>query len=125
MVRMGRTGRGRHESKKPLAWHHDQPGLDASYSTNRPPFHDGLPGRRERPAGTRSGATGFGPPPSRRLIREPGDLPCVPGASLFWDIGSAASTEVVMAQDEFSACRRPVSGFSDMLPILAIAWERA
>jgi len=49
----------------------------------------------------------------------------VPGASLFWDIGSAASTEVVMAQDEFSACRRPVSGFSDMLPILAIAWERA
>ncbi len=71
------------------------------------------------------GATGLGPPPSRRLIREPGDLPCVPGASLFWDIGSAASTEVVMAQDEFSACRRPVSGFSDMLPILAIAWERA
>jgi len=41
--------------------------------------------------------------------------------SLFWDASSAASTEVVMAQDEFSACRRPFPGSSDVLPTLASA----
>jgi hypothetical protein len=45
--------------------------------------------------------------------------------SLFWDESSAASTEVVVAQDEFSARRRPFSGFSCVLPTLVFLWERA
>lgn len=45
--------------------------------------------------------------------------------SLFWDVSSAASTEVVMAQDEFSAYRRLFSGIGFMPPTLAVARERA
>lgn len=45
--------------------------------------------------------------------------------SLFWDVSSAASTEVVMAQEEFLAFERLLSGFSQALPTLVATWERA
>lgn len=37
---------------------------------------------------------------------------------------SAASTEVVMAQDEFSACRRLLSGIGFMMSSLAVLREQ-
>ena len=47
-VRMGGRARGSRKPEKPLAWHHDLPGLDASFSTNRPPFHDDRAGKARR-----------------------------------------------------------------------------
>lgn len=54
---MGNRGRSGIKPEKPLAWHRDQPGLDASSSTNRPPFTMSLtaPMRRRRRAKVRCG----------------------------------------------------------------------
>ena len=83
IVRMGRTGGATSSRKSHWCGIMIYRGWTPLISTNRPPFHDALPGRREMPVGARSGATGFGLPPSRRPIREPGDLPYVPGAEPF------------------------------------------
>jgi len=64
--------------EKPLDMHGDQPGSDASISTNRPPLHQCSREGEADPL-ARSGATGFRSAPIAADNREPGDLPFVPG----------------------------------------------
>ena len=83
--------------EKPLEMHGDQPGSDASISTNRPPFHRcSREGEADPPA--RSGRPVFRSPPIAADHREPGDLPSVPGEKPTLGKRPAASTEVVLAE---------------------------
>src|SRR5262245_3027460 len=82
--------------------HRDQPGQDASHSTNRPPFHEMQPGRRGRSAGTIRGDRNTVAPVAAENC-EPGDLPSVPGIMPNLGVLPAASTEVVLAEGYDSA----------------------
>ena len=88
--------------EKPLEMHRDQPGQDASLSTNRPPFHEMQPGRRGRSAGTIRGDRKRSAPVAADNC-EPGDLPSVPGIVPNLGVLPAASTEVVLAEGCYSA----------------------
>jgi hypothetical protein len=86
--------------------HRDQPGQDASISTNRPPFHEKQPGRRGGSAGTIRGDRKRSAPVAAANC-EPGDLPSVPGIMPILGRLPAASTEVVLAE-----------GFDSALPLV-------
>ena len=87
--------------EKPLEMHRDQPGQDASNSTNRPPFHEMQPGRRGGSAGTIRGDRAVAPVAADNC--EPGDLLSVPGIMPNLGALPAASTEVVLAEGCYSA----------------------
>jgi hypothetical protein len=90
------AGRAGEMPEKPLEMHRDQPGQDASISTNRPPFHRcSREGEKDPPA--RPGDR-FPVRPVAADTREPGDLPPVPGPKPIPGCRPAASTEVVMAE---------------------------
>ena len=87
-------------AEKPLAWQHDLPGLDASSSTNRPPFHVDLPGRRERSVAS----DGDDENRSGRRTATVSQETCHPCRAKSPTRGRRpdASTEVVMAEQLFS-----------------------
>ena len=75
---------------------HDQPGWDASSSTNRPPFRESTFGKARRVRSRLFGA----------WRREPGDLPSKKGIRpTQGSIAPDASTEVVLAPDIFARSR--------------------
>ncbi len=90
------------DAGKATGMHRDQPGQDASFSTNRPPFHEKQPGRRGRSAGTIRGDRKRSAPVAADNC-EPGDLPSVPGIVPILGRLPAASTEVVLAEGFYSA----------------------
>jgi hypothetical protein len=73
--------------EKPLEWRHEQPGLDASFSTNRPPLRVAKILREGEEGPLAPGAT----------TCEPGDLPSVTGIMPTWGEIPVANTEVVLA----------------------------
>jgi len=99
--------------EKPLEMHRDQPGQDASNSTNRPPFHEMQPGRRGGSAGTIRGDRAVAPVAADNC--EPGDLLSVPGIMPNLGALPAASTEVVLAEGCYSALP-PVVRIRDRRP---------
>ncbi|ARQ10568.1 hypothetical protein NXC12_CH02557 [Rhizobium etli] len=64
--------------EKPLEMHGDQPGSDASISTNRPPFTEAA-GKARQIRWHDQGQPDFRFAPVAADNREPGDLPSVPG----------------------------------------------
>jgi len=107
--------------EKPLDMHGDQPGSDASPSTNRPPFHQcSREGEDDPPA--RSGRPVSGLPRSRPITASQETCHACRARSPHLGKMPAASTEVVLAERLNSArpgaARAGDTSLSSLIPVL-------
>jgi len=114
--------------EKPLEMQGDQPGSDASISTNRPPFHRCSREGEDDPL-ARSGRPVSGPPRSRPITASQETCHACRARSPHLGKMPAASTEVVLAERLNSArpgaARLGGTFLSSLIPVLVTGIQRA